>query len=70
MFKTLEEAKRERNSMMGFDPENQKECLEAVKYNGRALRYVKEQTPEICATAVKADPWALQCVKDLSMLVG
>jgi hypothetical protein len=27
--------------------------MEAVKQNGLALRYVKDQTPEICMEAVK-----------------
>ena len=40
------------------------EALEAVKRNGDALRYVKEQTPEICIEAVKADSYALSYVKE------
>ena len=41
-----------------------KYCLEAVKQNGHALEYVKEQTPEICLEAVKEDGYALRFVKD------
>jgi hypothetical protein len=41
-----------------------KEALEAVKEDGYALKYVKEQTPEICLTAVKQNGYALQYVKE------
>ena len=37
--------------------------LEAVKQDGWALQYVKEQTPEICLEAVKQDGYALRYVK-------
>ena len=39
-----------------------KEALEAVKQNGYALQYVKEQTESICLEAVKEDGDALQYV--------
>jgi hypothetical protein len=32
--------------------------LEAVKQDGYALRYVKEQTPEICLAAIQNEPRA------------
>ena len=38
--------------------------LEAVKQDGYALQYVKEQTQEICIEAVKQDGYALQYVKE------
>jgi len=38
-------------------------CLEAVKKYGRALQYVKEQTPQICLEAVKNNGLALHYVK-------
>jgi hypothetical protein len=41
-----------------------KEALEAVKRSGYALRYVKEQTPELCLEAVKRSGDALQYVKE------
>ena len=41
-----------------------KYCLEAVKIDGLALAYVKEQTPEICLEAVKENGFALEYVKD------
>ena len=41
-----------------------KKALEVVKQDGWALRYVKEQTPEICLEAVKKNGYALQFVKD------
>ena len=39
-------------------------CLEAVKQDGNALRFVKEQTPEMCLEAVKIDGQALRFVKE------
>lgn len=38
------------------------------QYGGYVLRYIKVQTPEICLAAVKQNSWALQYVKDISML--
>ena len=40
------------------------EALAAVKPNGCALQYVKDQTTEICLEAVKQNGDALQYVKD------
>ena len=37
-------------------------AIEAVKEDGDALRYVKEQTPDICIEAVKRNGDALQYV--------
>ena len=39
-------------------------ALEAVKQNGSALIYVKEQTEEISLAAVKQDGYALKYVKE------
>ena len=39
-----------------------KEALKKVKQNGYALRYVREQTEEICLAAVKRDGDALRYV--------
>jgi len=41
-----------------------KDALQAVKLNGFDLRYVKEQTPEICLEAVKKNGYALRYVKE------
>lgn len=41
-----------------------KEALEAVKQDGYNLRYVQEQTPEICLEAVKQDGYALRYVRE------
>jgi hypothetical protein len=38
--------------------------MEAVRQDGRALQYVKDQTPEICMEAVKQNSRAVQFVKD------
>ena len=40
------------------------EALEAVKQDGYALKYVKDQTPEICLEAVKKYGGALQYVNE------
>ena len=37
-------------------------ALEAVKKYGDALRYVKEQTPEICIEAIEQDKSAIEYV--------
>jgi ABC-type Fe3+ transport system substrate-binding protein len=39
------------------------ESMEAVKQNGYALKYVKEQTEAVCLEAVKQNGDALQYVK-------
>ena len=39
-------------------------CLEAVKRDGYALEYVKEQTSEMCLEAVKRDGLTLKFVKE------
>ena len=44
---------------------SEKEALEAVKNDGNALQYVKDQTPEIALEAVKNDGDALRYVKDI-----
>ena len=43
-------------------------CMVAVKQSGWNLRFVREQTPEICLSAVNKTPDAIQYVKDKSML--
>ena len=42
--------------------ENEKAALEAVKRNGYALQYVKDQTEAVCLEAVKRNGDALQYV--------
>jgi hypothetical protein len=37
--------------------------LEAVKQNGLALKYVREQTKEICLEAISEDGFALKYVR-------
>ena len=43
---------------------NEDPDLTAVKQDGCALRYVKEQTPDICMAAVKQQGFALKYVKE------
>ena len=40
------------------------EATKAVECNGYALRYVKEQTPEVCLKAVERNGCALRYVKE------
>ena len=61
---SYEELITKRNSIIGFDPDNINECLYAVKQNGLALQYVKEQTDDICLIAVKQHGYALRYVKE------
>ena len=66
---TLEELNRKRKEeMIKFDYDNPEECLAAVRQDGYALAFVKEQTKEICLEAVKQNGYALRYVKDLSIL--
>ena len=69
MNMNYEELVTKRNNIIGFNPDNINECLEAVKQNGFALQYVKEQTPEICLKAVKQYSYNLKYVKDINMLL-
>ena len=50
--------------MYSFEKKSKEEYLEAVKQDGNALQYVKEQDKEICLEAVKQNGWALQYVKE------
>ena len=43
---------------------SKQQAIEAVKRNGDALSYVKDQTEQICIEAVKQDAAALSYVKD------
>ncbi len=43
---------------------NEYSCLEAVKQNGYALKYIKNPTYEICLAAVKQNGCSLKYVKD------
>ena len=45
-------------------------ALEAVKKDGYALRYVKDQTEAMALEAVKKDGYALQYVKDQTEAVA
>ena len=60
----LEKLDEEKKKCIGFNYTDHNACLEAVKHNGYALRYVKEQTPDICLEAVKQNGCALQFVKE------
>ena len=44
-------------------------ALEAVKQDGYALRYVKDQTEAVALEAVKQNGYALQFVLEISMFV-
>ena len=54
---------------MDIDWTNNKECLEAVKQYGWALKYVNTQTPEICLEAVKQNGYGLAYVNNQTPLI-
>ena len=61
-MKTLNDYKEEYNNLPRKKNLKGKEALEAVKQNGYALLFVKEQTEKICLEAVKQNGLALQYV--------
>ena len=60
----VEELLKQKKELIGFDYTNEKECLKVVQQYGYALKYVKEQTPEICLAAVKQNGLVLQYVEN------
>ena len=58
----IETSGRTREWALGLQLSNEKDALEAVKRNGYALQYVKDQTEAICLEAVKRNGYALQYV--------
>lgn len=63
-MKTLNDYKEEYNKLETKKNLRGREALEAVKLDGLALQYVKEQTEEICLAAVRQDGYALCYVKE------
>ena len=63
-MKTLNDYKEEYNKLKVKKNLKGKEALEAVRRNGYDLRYVIEQTPEICLEAVKRNGYALEYVNE------
>lgn len=59
---TLEELRQKQIDLVGFNCYDENDCLEAIKQNWGAFRYVKEQTPEICLEAVRQDGCVLRYV--------
>lgn len=41
--------------------------MAAVRRNGWTLKYVEEQTLEVCMAAVKQEPRAIKCIHDPEM---
>ncbi|MBA2706121.1 MAG: DUF4116 domain-containing protein [Blastocatellia bacterium] len=64
MNKNLQDYKREYDALDTKCNLSGKEALEAVKQNGYALQFVREQTPEICLGAVRQNGYALQYVRE------
>ena len=64
MNMSYEELVAKRNNIIGFDPDNINECLEAVKQNPYNLQFINKQTPEMCLEAVKQNGFALKYVKE------
>ena len=61
-METLQNYKEEYEALSEKCNLSGKEALEAIKNDGYALAYVKEQTLEICLEAVKKNGDALQYV--------
>lgn len=60
-FKTNKIILKGRNLLVDFPLWNDYSfCLLSVQINGLALKYIKEQTPEICMAAVQQTAYALQ----------
>ena len=62
-MQTIQDYKKEYDQLRTKKNLLGKEALEAVKQNGYALKYVKDQTEEICMEAVKQDGYALRYVE-------
>jgi len=58
----LNEYKKEWNELPRTKNLKGEKAMKAVKQDGHALRYVVEQTPEICLEAVRQNGYALQYV--------
>ena len=63
-MKTLSDYKAEYDKLTKKRNLKGKEALEAVRQDGYALRYVNEQTEEICLEAVKQNGDALRYVNE------
>ena len=63
-MKTINDYKKEWDLLSEKCNLEGKKALEAVKQDGWALRYVKDQTEEICLEAVKQNEYALQFVNE------
>ncbi len=61
---SLEELKNKKKKMIGFDYENPESCMEAVKQNGYAVKYVHTQTQELCMEAIKQNGYVLRYVRN------
>lgn len=52
------------NELLGFDPSNEKECMEAIKEHPHVLKYIKNQTLDMCLIAVRQNGLLLEYVKE------
>ena len=52
------------NELLGFDPSNEKECMEAIKEYPHVLKYIKNQTLDMCLIAVRQNGLLLEYVKE------
>jgi hypothetical protein len=57
-------AQKLKGNLLLYIDQTEKICLEEVRRNGLALRFVEKQTPEICLAAVKQNGFALNYVKE------
>ena len=64
MEMNLLDHKKEYESLLNKKNLKGQEALTAVTRDGLHLKYVQEQTPELCLAAVKQNNYALQFVND------
>jgi len=51
---------------LGFDPENESECLKAVKENGWSVQFIKNPSEEMQLLAVKQYAYSIRYIKNPS----
>jgi pyruvate/2-oxoglutarate/acetoin dehydrogenase E1 component len=52
---------------VGFDPDNESDCLEAVKQDGYSIAYIKNPSEEIQLEAVKQYAYSIQNINNPSI---
>jgi len=69
-IKQLKQLKQLINKTLGFDPENESDCLKAVKQDGYNIQYIHNPSKEIKLAAVKQDPFSIRRTSKISNISG